>query len=74
MGTTRRRKRTKTPVGSRRFEVLRRLHFTDMTRGHRTMPWVVSFPILSCFGPRRGRRGVSERERSRRWRHETAPL
>ena len=30
--------------------------------------------VLSCFGPRRGRRGVSERQRSRRWRlHETAP-
>jgi len=31
-------------------------------------PWVVSFPILGRFGPRRGRRGVSERPRSRRWR------
>ena len=30
-----------TKVRSRRFEVLRRLHFTDATRGHRTMPWVV---------------------------------
>ncbi|CAH0375633.1 unnamed protein product [Pelagomonas calceolata] len=38
------------------------------------MTWVVSYSILSCFGPRRGRRGVSERQRSRRWRlHETAP-
>ena len=38
------------------------------------MTWVLSFSILSCFGPRRGRRGVSERQRSRRWRlHETAP-
>ena len=38
------------------------------------MPGVVSFSILSCFGPRRGRRGVSEGPRSRRWRlHESAP-
>ena len=38
------------------------------------MTWVVSFSSLSCFGPRRGRRGVSERPQSRRWRlHETAP-
>ena len=29
-----------------------------VTRGHRTMPGVVCFVILSCFGPRRG---VSER-------------
>ena len=44
------------------------------TRGHRTMTWVFSFSSLSCFGPRRGRRGVSEGPRSRRWRlHETAP-
>ena len=44
------------------------------TRGHRTMTWVVSFSSLSRFGPRRGRRGVSERPQSRRWRlHETAP-
>jgi hypothetical protein len=44
------------------------------TRGHRTMTWVVSFSSLSCFGPRRGRRGVPERPQSRRWRlHETAP-
>ena len=44
------------------------------TRGHRTMTWVFSFSSLSCFGPRRGRRGVSERPQSRRWRlHETAP-
>jgi hypothetical protein len=35
---------------------------------------VVFFSISSCFGPRWGRRGVSERLRSRRWRlHETAP-
>ena len=38
------------------------------TRGHRTMTWVFSFSSLSCFGPRRGRRGVTERRRSRRWR------
>ena len=38
------------------------------TRGHRTMTWVVSLSSLSEFGPRRGRRGVSEGPRSRRWR------
>ena len=40
-------------VGSPRFEVLRRLHFIQTTRGHLTMPWVVSFPILRLFGPPR---------------------
>ena len=30
------------------------------TRVHLAMPGVVSFSSLSCFGPRRGRRGVSE--------------
>ena len=44
------------------------LHAIDATRVHLTMKWVVSFSILSNFGPRRGRRGVSERTRSRRWR------
>ena len=33
-------------VRSRRFEVLRCLHFIGWTRGHRTMTWVVSFSIL----------------------------
>ena len=55
-------------VRSPRFEVLWCLHFTDTTRVLLTMPWVVFLSILSCFGPRRGRRGVSERPRSRRWR------
>ena len=32
-----------------RFEVLRCLQFVDVTRGHLTMAWVVSFPILSQF-------------------------
>ena len=32
-------------VRSRRFEVLRRLHFLGWTRGHLTMPGVVSFSI-----------------------------
>ena len=46
----------------------------EATCGHLTMKWVVSFLILSCFRPSRGRRGVPERQRSRRWRlHETAP-
>jgi hypothetical protein len=35
---------------------------------------VVSLSILGRFGPRRGRRGVSERPRSRRWRlHDHTP-
>ena len=38
------------------------------TRVHRTTTWVVSFSNSSHFGPRRGRRGGSERTRSRRWR------
>ena len=38
-------------VRSPRFEVLRCLHFVDVTRGHRTRPWVVSFWILGRFGP-----------------------
>ena len=40
----------------------------DATRLRQTRSWVVSVSILSRFGPRRGRRGVSERPRSRRWR------
>ena len=57
-----------------RYGVLTPSYAIDATRGHRTMPGVVSFSSLSCFGPRRGRRGGSERRRSRRWRlHETAP-
>ena len=50
----------------------RPFHFIQTTRVHLTMPGVVACSILSCFGPRRGRRGVSERQRSRRWRQETA--
>ena len=42
-------------VRSRRPAVLRRLHFIQTTRGHRTMPWVVSFPIMRLFGPSRRR-------------------
>ena len=38
-------------VRSRRFEVLRCLHFIHTTRGHLTMTWVVSFSILRPFGP-----------------------
>ena len=53
--------------------VLRCFHFIHTTRVHRTTPGVVSLSSLRQFGPRRGRRGVSERRRSRRWRlHETA--
>ena len=46
-------------VRSRRPGVLWYFHFVDVTRGHLLMKWVVSFLILSCFGPRRGRCGVS---------------
>ena len=53
--------KTAEEVRSRRFEVLRRLHFVAGTRVYLTMSWVVSFSRLSCFGPRRGRRGASER-------------
>ena len=49
-------------------------HAVDARRLQERRRWVVSFPILGPFGPRRGRRGVSERPRSRRWRlHETPP-
>ena len=44
-----------------RYGVLLPSYAVDATRGHRTMTWVVSLLILSGFGPRRGRRGVSER-------------
>ena len=40
-------------VRSPRFEVLRRLHFTDTTRVHQTRSWVVLFLILRPFGPSR---------------------
>ena len=46
------------------------IHAFDAPRGHLTIHEVVSFSSLSCFGPRRGRRGVSERARSRRWRED----
>ena len=41
---------------SRRFEVLRCLHFLAWTRGHLTMARVVSFSSLSRLGPRLPRR------------------
>ena len=41
------RDKAKQKVRSPRFEVFLWFHFTDTTRVHRTMPWVVSFPILS---------------------------
>ena len=50
--------------------VLKRCGAFYATRGHLTSMRVASFSNLSCFGPRLG---VSERQRSRRWRHETAP-
>ena len=37
----------------------------DARRLHQTRSWVAYLSILSRFGPRRGRRGVSERERRR---------
>ncbi len=38
-------------VRSRRFEVLRCLHFTHTTRVHRTRSWVVPFSNSRPFGP-----------------------
>ena len=38
---------------SRRPVVLWCFHFVDVTRFHQTRSWVVSFWILSRFGPRR---------------------
>ena len=35
---------------SRRFEVLRRLHFVDVSRLHERRRWVVSFSSLRPFG------------------------
>jgi len=40
----------------------------DARRLHQTRSWVAYLSILSRFGPRRGRRGVSERAPSLRWR------
>ena len=42
-----------------RFGVLTGCGAFHVTRVCLTMPEVVSSSILSCFGPRRGRRGVS---------------
>jgi dynein heavy chain len=47
-----------TKVRSRRPVVWRRLHAIDATRLHQRTRCVVFFPILSRFGPRRGRRGT----------------
>jgi hypothetical protein len=49
-----------TTYRSQRPAVPRRLHAIEATRVHQTRSWVVSSSNLSCFGPRRGRRGVSE--------------
>ena len=43
----------KPAVRPRRPVVLGCLHFLGWTRGHRTMPGVVSFPSLRPFGPNR---------------------
>ena len=48
-----------TLVRSPRFEVLRRLHFIQTTRGHLTMTWVVYFSILRPFATRRSHAGRS---------------
>jgi hypothetical protein len=48
--------------------VLRCFHAIDATRLHGRRRWVVDFSSLRPFGPRRGRRGVSEGPQSRRWR------
>ena len=50
-------------VRSRRFEVLRCLHFIQTTRAHLTMTWVVSFPILML---RAGNHGPGSIEIARR--------
>ena len=50
----------KPEVRARRFEGWRRLHFVAGTRLQERRSWVLFFSILSCFGPRRGRRGGSE--------------
>ena len=42
-------------VRTQRPVVWRRLHFLGWTRGHLTMPWVVSFLILSPFAGPTGR-------------------
>ena len=43
---------------SRRPVVWRRLHAIEARRLHQRTRCVVFFPILSRFGPRRGRRGT----------------
>ena len=48
-------------VRSRRFVVLRCLHFIHTTRVHLTMTWVVSFLILRPFGPSRANRDAPRR-------------
>ena len=55
------RDKAKQKVRPRRFEALRGLHFVDVTRIHRTMPGVVSFPNLSRFGILRRSRPRSRR-------------
>ena len=50
-------------VRSRRPAVLRCLHAIDATRVRQTRSWVVSFPILGPFGPRRA---TSDRDAPRR--------
>ena len=48
--------------------VLWRLHAVDACHLQERISWLVSFSSLGRFGSRRGRRGASERQRSRRWR------
>ena len=45
-------------VRSRRFEVLRRLHFLGWTRVHQTRSWLVSFSSLRLFGVSRHHAGA----------------
>ena len=49
---------------SPRVDVLRGLHAIDARRLRERRSWLVSFSNLRPFGPRRGRRDVSERELS----------
>ena len=55
----------KMAVRSRRPAVLRRLHAVDARRLQERMSRLVSFLILSCFGPRRDRDAPRRRKRRR---------
>ena len=56
-------------VRSPRFEVLRRLHAIDATRGHQTRSGLVSFSSLGPFGRRGAVDGVVSVDPRRRGQH-----